>query len=147
MNPADAETLAERLMMEFELDGWAFRWSRSVTAFGTCKRSTDGRVRVIALSRPLTVANDAAAVENTLRHEIAHALAPLRAGHGPAWRAACAITGATPERCCGDDVNAVPAPWAWHCPACGAQGSRYRRAQRPMMHCRADAPLRWERVA
>ncbi len=147
MNAREAETLARELMAEFGLtaDGWSFRFDRAVRRFGSCQRNASGTVRRITLSAALTRANDRATVERTLRHEIAHALAPMRAGHGPQWRAACAITGAPPERCYGAEVNAPAGTWTFTCAACGAEGSRVRRASVGAYHCRG-AELRWSRA-
>ncbi len=147
MNTRDAETLARDLMAEFGLtsDGWTFRFDRAVRRFGSCRRNASGTVREITLSAALTRANDAATVERTLRHEIAHALAPMHAGHGPLWRAACAVTGAPPERCYGAEVNTPAGMWRFTCSGCGVAGTRVRRASATAYHCRG-AELRWSRA-
>ncbi len=147
MNTRDAETLARELMAEFlpDEDGWSFTFDRAVRRFGCCRRSADGRIRRISLSRALTLANDREQVEQTLRHEIAHGLAPMHAGHGPAWRAACKVTGARPERCYGAEVKSPAGVWRFECCACGVSGSRTRRASATAYHCRG-AELRWSRA-
>lgn len=148
MNPTDAEALAARLFMDFELDGWSFHWTNAKATFGQCRRDTHGTVREIRLSKPLTLLNDVDAVEDTLRHEIAHALAPIDAGHGPAWRAACAITGARPTRCFGREV-ATPSPrWTFRCDSCGREGTRERRPKREAFHspCGRAGTLTWIRT-
>lgn len=148
MNPRDAETLAHDLMAEFGLtaDGWSFRFDTAKRRFGCCKRSSDGRIRVISLSRPLTITNDRAAVEDTLRHEIAHALAPMHAAHGPQWREACRLTGARPQQCYGAEVKLAAGTWRFRCEGCGTEGTRTRRYPAGAFHCR-DAALQWERAA
>jgi hypothetical protein len=146
MNPAEAETLARGLMAEYldEDDGWTFRFDSARKRFGCCKRSASGSVREISLSRALTVANDRAQVEDTIRHEIAHAIAPMYAGHSGLWRQACAVTGARPTPCYGAEVVQV-ARWRFVCEGCGIEGRRDRRAT-AAYHC-SGASLRWERAS
>jgi SprT protein len=146
MNLADAETLARDLMAEYLDASWSFHFDTARKRFGCCKRSRDGRVQQISISRALTAANDREQVENTLRHEIAHALAPMHAGHGPAWREACAVTGARPVPCYGAEVVQV-ARWRFVCEGCGIEGRRDRRpSSATAYHCRG-ASLRWERAS
>ena len=75
--------------------GWAFAWNSRKRAFGLC----DYRARTIELSTPLFALASAESSADTLRHELAHAIAPRGAGHGPLWRAACRRVGANPVRC------------------------------------------------
>ncbi len=144
MNPAEAETLARDLMAEFLPSCWSFRFDSARKRFGCCKRTSDGRVREISLSRALTIANDREQVEDTLRHEIAHALAPMHAGHGRLWVEACEVTGARPQRCYGTEVVQVNR-WRFTCEGCGIEGRRDRRASAAAYHC-DGASLRWERA-
>jgi hypothetical protein len=62
-------------------------------------RSRGGKTESISIAKWLcddpTLAEKAI---DTLRHEVAHAIAGHAAGHGPAWRAACRMVGANPER-------------------------------------------------
>lgn len=150
MDARDAQALALDLMAEFGLtdDGWTFRFDTAKKRFGACKQrrnryTGEFLLREITLSRALTVANDAATVEATLRHEIAHALAPVNAAHGPAWVAACQLTGARPVRCYSDaDVKPARGMWTFRCEGCGIEGRRARRASEGSYHCR-DASLVW----
>lgn len=151
MIAADAETLARELFEEYGLtaDGWSFRFDSARIRFGCCRRKRNRYtgeyvLQEITLSRALTLANDRATVEDTLRHEIAHALAPVHAGHGPAWVDACKLTGARPVRCYGADVKPASGAWAFRCEGCGVQGTRTRRASAGAYHC-TDAALVWSR--
>ena len=143
MNERDAITLAETLLADFGCDGWRVEIDpRATRRFGQCRYST----KAIGLSRKLVALNDEATVSNTIRHEIAHALAGPNAGHGPLWRAQCAVTGARPERCYNaDQVIGVPPAWRFVCEVCGATGTRQRKPSRPMLHTRDSGNLRWER--
>lgn len=147
MNVTDAETLARDLMSEFGLtaDGWSFRFDTARKRFGCCKRSSDGGVREISLSRALTLSNDATEVEETLRHEIAHALAPMHASHGPRWREACKLTGARPQSCYGSEVKPARGMWRFTCDGCGVSALRGRKYGPSAYHCRGAA-LQWERT-
>lgn len=124
MDRIAAERLATALMAEFGLHdaGWTFAWNRHKAAFGVCRHH---RLR-IELSGPLTEVNTASLVEDTIRHEIAHALAGIGTGHGEAWRRMCAVTGATPRARC--DGTPVAARWHGRCPdpECGLVLTRHR---------------------
>ncbi|CAA9212541.1 MAG: hypothetical protein AVDCRST_MAG93-89 [uncultured Chloroflexia bacterium] len=82
VNPADARTLAQVLLDEHALYDWTFAFNRRRRAFGLC----NFQKRTIYLSAALTQLNGDAEVRDTLLHEIAHALAGPKAGHGLAWR-------------------------------------------------------------
>lgn len=127
MQLADAQALALRLMREFKLisddqhmyennwRNWRFEFDDAVRRFGCCHRSR----RLITLSRTITILNEQPEVEDTIRHEIAHALCLPREGHGPAWKTMCAHTGAKPQRCYShDNVEAPKGEWRATCPVC-----------------------------
>ena len=67
-------------------------------------------------------------VLDTLRHEIAHAIAGSEAKHGPAWKVVAIRLGATP-RACDDSHETVVTPGEWQatCPTCKKTFHRYRR--------------------
>jgi predicted SprT family Zn-dependent metalloprotease len=125
MTPQDAETLARRLMAAHGVGDWAFGFNRRKRSLGLCYYER----RRIELSRHYIARNDEASVRDTVLHEIAHALAGRRAGHGPAWKALCVKIGATPLRC--DATAEMPAGrWVGQCPSCAKEFSRHRRPQR-----------------
>jgi hypothetical protein len=107
MELREAERLARDLMDEWGLSDWTFKFDRARTRFGSVQRMRgghpmkDGAPGWITLSGPVTQMNDREQVEDTIRHEIAHALAPLTAGHGYEWRRWCYKVGAKPTRCGG----------------------------------------------
>lgn len=87
-------------------DGWYLSFSTEARSWaGQC----DYRQETIRLSVPWLKANADRpdVILNTVRHEIAHALAGARAGHGPEWKAWCEKVGAVPSRCT-TDGNRVP---------------------------------------
>lgn len=118
----DAAALAEGLMAEHKLRRWVFCYNRGKRTLGMC----DYTRKRIELSRYFVAHNEEAAVRDTVLHEIAHALAGEKAGHGPKWRAVCTRIGAKPERL---DREAVMPKGHWEakCPGCGAVHRRFRR--------------------
>jgi len=123
MTLTDAKRLALDLIKAHGLRGWSFTFDRAVTRFGSCNE----RRRRITLSAKLTELNDAAAVRDTILHEIAHALVGIRAGHGPKWRKAALAIGCNGQRCYGDEVRAPTAKFIGTCPTCGYKLHRSRR--------------------
>jgi predicted SprT family Zn-dependent metalloprotease len=128
MNLTKALTLANDLMREHGLaqKGWYFNFDRSVRRFGACHYNQ----RKITLSEKLTAINDESHVRNTLLHEIAHALAGHKAGHGPQWVATAKMLGCDGQRLYdGNVVTTVSRKYTGTCPNCGRQIQRHRRQQ------------------
>lgn len=134
----DIEELARKLMCQFGLppDLWSFRWNRSLRRIGQCVYPHLKRPGRIELSRPLCEVNLIDEVEDTIRHEIAHALAGHLPGdpHGPAWIAACKLTGCRPEPK-GKTACKVAAPWQGHCLFCKVSHQRFKRPDPKMKYC------------
>ena len=89
------------------------------------------RVGTVRLSRHLLTAGTDAQIEDTLRHEIAHAVAYVRhgrkaLGHGPLWRAVAREVEAAPRATCREGLD-LPAPHQLVCERCGATVGLYRR--------------------
>jgi predicted SprT family Zn-dependent metalloprotease len=144
MDLKELEVIANREMMKHGLRGWTFGLSKSKRQLGVCRYRTK-RIEVAEYyarnSPPETVLD-------TLRHEIAHALAGPRAGHGPSWKAIALRLGATP-RACDTSRQAVMQPGDWQatCPACRMTFHRYKRPQSLSGYrckCAARSPLRFE---
>ena len=113
-----------------------FRFNRRKRALGMCWYQR----KCIELSVHFVHANHEAAVRDTILHEIAHALAGQKAGHGIRWKAICLRIGATAERC---DRTAIMPPGKWRaaCPNCGKQYGRHRRPRRNCQYsCRGCGP-------
>ena len=114
--------------------GWTFGFDRARRRLGVCRPAT----KRITLSAHLSCTLPDAEVEDTVRHEIAHALDhelhPNRRGrraHDRTWKALARRCGATPERCFDGDLPADPtAPYAAVCPTCGASRDLYRQPVR-----------------
>jgi hypothetical protein len=99
MNLDDAEQLAVFELAEWigrfsQLEGWHFMWNKRKRSYGLCRYGQ----KSIELSSPLTaIETDESAVLNTIRHEIAHALAGPKARHGPIWRQWARVLGCKPR--------------------------------------------------
>jgi predicted SprT family Zn-dependent metalloprotease len=98
----------------------------------------DFRRQLISLN-PRLREHDAAEIERTLRHELAHLLAQSRAGrrrvapHGAEWRKACRDLGIGDE----SRTHALPFPiqrrarrFLYQCPRCGKEFPRARKIKR-----------------
>lgn len=126
MKLTEAAMLALDEMDRWNLDDWCFGWDNAKRRFGRCNYQR----REITLSRTLVALNDEAQVTDTIRHEIAHALAGYEAGHGPLWRAFAVKVGANPKRCYEAAAVVTPvAPWLLLCDTCGQTYERHRRTK------------------
>jgi SprT-like family. len=91
----EIERMARDLIAEHLSQEWTFTWRKSQRTFGACHY----RSRQIFLSLPMAQIRTVDESRQTLLHEIGHALAGHKAGHGPEWMAACKQIGLdNPER-------------------------------------------------
>ena len=145
LNLSETKALAERLIEEYLPGrGWTMRFDNAKNRLGACFHSR----RTIQVSRHYAALNGAAAMENTIRHEIAHAIAGRAAGHGPDWRLACRITGARPERCNDNEKTGIVAPpsaWLLVCPKCGTSTPRHRKTTTIYQCRKCRVPVEWRR--
>ncbi|WP_414171958.1 SprT-like domain-containing protein [Clavibacter tessellarius] len=107
---------------------WTFAFDHARTRAGACHY---GEKR-ITVSRHLAGRFEDDEIHQVLLHEVAHALAGSRAGHGPRWKA----TAAEPRlrgvaAALGAPSPRSLAPWVGACPA-GHAHFRYRKPTRPL---------------
>lgn len=126
--------LANELLQEWGLTekGWTFIWGNKKRAFGTCRY----RPRTIELSLYLLPTIHDEEAEDTIRHEIAHALDFEDRGtsdHSWRWKAWAVKVGANPERC-GKHTNeeareaiAYKSKYRFECSTCGHVRASHRR--------------------
>lgn len=131
MNLIEAEQLALRLMEEFGLlPAWTFKWDNARRRFGVCRYNK----KIISLSRHLVKLNDREQVEDTIRHEIAHALDAETRGrtdHSIHWKRWAVKCGARPERCYSSkEVDMPEAPLFAFCPNCRLCLPRFRKMKK-----------------
>lgn len=146
MDLQDLEATARRELAANGLDGWTFGLARTKRRLGVCKFHTK-RIEIAEYYARHSVPES---VLDTLRHEIAHAIAGPAAKHGPKWKAVAIRLGATP-RSCESSGQAVLQPGEWRatCPACEKVVHLYRRPKRLTGYrcrCVARSPLTFDYV-
>jgi predicted SprT family Zn-dependent metalloprotease len=132
---------AQRLLREHGLDDWRVELDGAKRRAGVCRFGE----RVIGLSAPLTRLHGEAEVLDTIRHEIAHALAGPRAGHGEVWQAVATRIGCSTRRCLPVDAPRVPGAWVGVCSQ-GHVAERHRRPDRVMTCARCSPAFALEHV-
>lgn len=119
----DLYRLVRQRMNEHGLVEWSVRIGSAKRTLGSCRH----RDRTISVSLPLAQVNTMAEVEDTILHEIAHALCPPQAGHGPEWRRMARSIGAKPEARSSGSVPITPSIMG-ECPNCYRAVYRHRRS-------------------
>jgi predicted SprT family Zn-dependent metalloprotease len=99
---SDIEDLAWWASEEHQLvkNGWTFEWDCAVRHAGSCSLA---RKRITPSRTLFAIESNHHSALDTIMHEVAHALAGSRAGHGPTWKRVATQVGARPERCCSLD--------------------------------------------
>ena len=149
MNLDKAQELALDLMQEHRLieKGWTFHFDNAKTRFGLCWY---GKKR-IQLSKILVNAElNEGVVENTILHEIAHALDCLKRGrssHDYKWRRLARSIGCDGNRC-GDYLTSspklLPKPkWKITCPVCKTEFFRHLNRSNKQQSC-GKCSSRWD---
>lgn len=141
MNLEEARVMALGVMAANLPLEWKFRWDNAVQRLGSCNY----RDKTITLSRPMTKASTAEQVMDTIRHEVAHALAGPTAGHGRAWKIIALRLGANPTAATTDAPNlrAEAAPWVGTCPADHVSTYRFWRKPRNNRSCYKCDPTKY----
>lgn len=94
MQLQDAIQLTNAELRKWGLNDWTLKFNNRLTrALGRCVFNK----KTIELQTRFVKENSEAVVLNTIRHEIAHALAGYKAGHGREWRMWAIKVGANPE--------------------------------------------------
>ncbi len=124
MNLNDAEILANTILKEEVLNDWSFRFDRAKKRFGMCNYQT----KKISLSKYLVELNSRDKVRDTIIHEIAHAIAGYKAGHGKDWEKCVIRMGGVPERCYSPHtVNTPKLKYTIFCKTCGTKTQKNRQ--------------------
>lgn len=106
---------------------WSFGFDNAKTRAGLCNYTR----KRITVSRHLAERFDDDAIHQVLLHEVAHAVAGPRSGHGPRWKRVASELGYVGARTHDGPVAEELAPWVGTCPA-GHVHFRYRRPARPL---------------
>jgi predicted SprT family Zn-dependent metalloprotease len=107
--------LFEKLNLEYEL-GYSLKFSNTVRALGSCNWSK----KIIKISQKYMELCSWDIIEDTIRHEIAHAIDAKRRGyskHDYVWKKVCLEVGADPSRTA--DVPKEMTPQRKYLKVCG----------------------------
>ncbi len=130
--------LSEKLMAEHGLEGWSFQYDDASARAGVCIFDT----KVIGLSLLYCLSSADPELEETILHEIAHALAGPRHQHDRVWKEIARSIGCSGERLCGAPAFAPPR-YIVSCPACGwALRRNVRRRGQVCAKCRGSLRVR-----
>lgn len=134
-NLRQAIELANTLLADHGLreQGWTFGLNTRKAAVGLCCYKT----RRIELSRHYLTLTPWHEIEDTIRHEVAHAIAGPQARHGYAWKIVAMRLGARPSYCTDKAVTTAKPNWILRCPDCSQEWERYRltKAVRERSRC------------
>jgi len=137
MTILEAKTLAISLIKEHGLtyDGWRFEFDTARNRAGVCKF----RSKTIGLSKYLLPHMKDDKVEDTLLHEIAHALVGPQHGHDRVWQRQALAIGCNGARCYNAESEfnagsaellAVQSKYTLTCPTCGKKSPLHRKPKR-----------------
>ncbi|TQL41931.1 SprT-like family protein [Homoserinimonas aerilata] len=106
---------------------WSFDFDHAKTRAGLCNH-TEKRITV---SRHLASRYEDDEIHQILLHEVAHAIAGAKAGHGPRWKTVAADLGYEGKRLHDGSIAHELAPWVGTCPS-GHTHYRYRQPTRAL---------------
>ena len=106
---------------------WSFGFDNAKTRAGLCNYTN----KHISVSRYLAGRYEDDEIHQVLLHEVAHAIAGSRAGHGPKWKSVAADLGYEGKRLHDGAIANELAPWVGTCPA-GHLHYRYRKPTRAL---------------
>lgn len=106
-------------------ESWSFGFDNAKKRAGLCNYT----LKRITVSRYLAARYDDDEIHQILLHEVAHAMAGSRAGHGPVWKRTADEIGYVGSRLHNGKIADELAPWVGTCPS-GHMLYRYRRPTR-----------------
>jgi hypothetical protein len=115
------------IVMHLDPDVWSFGFDNAKTRGGQC----DHGAKRITVSKYLAARFDDDEIHQVLLHEVAHALAGPRAGHGARWKTIARDLGYVGNRTLDKPVAEDLAPWVGRCPS-GHLHYRYRMPAKPL---------------
>ena len=125
MNKKEITALAYSHLRKHLPFDWDFEWNNRKAALGLCCRVK----KTFYLSTYFVGRVSDAEIEDTILHEIAHALDWIRNkewGHGPTWKRICVEIGAKPSRCHSGEVKDQQGRYTVKCPSCSKSFVRHR---------------------
>lgn len=121
------------IVLHLDPTEWSFGFDSAKTRAGLCNY----QAKRITVSKYLAIRFDDDEVHQVLLHEVAHAVAGVRAGHGPKWKVIARDLGYVGKRTHDGSVADELAPWIGACPK-GHELYRYRKPGRPMSCARCS---------
>ncbi|WP_437584124.1 SprT-like domain-containing protein [Paramicrobacterium sp. CJ85] len=119
-------TVWAQALIDLHLDAsWTFAFDNAKKRAGLCNYTT----KQISVSRYLAARYDDDEIHQVLLHEVAHALAGPRAGHGPKWKTIAKELGYVGSRLHHGQIADELAAWVGTCPK-GHRLFRYRAPTR-----------------
>jgi len=118
----DTLAKARELMNSHGLQDWGIGYDNAVRRYGQCRHHD----KTITISRKLTAVNPWMNTQDTILHEIAHALTP-GTGHGREWQRVAKDIGCDGKRTYGGNVIQPPMPWTATCQICKTTAHKARR--------------------
>jgi predicted SprT family Zn-dependent metalloprotease len=107
--------------------GWRFEFDNAKRRFGCCSY----RTKTISLSKELVKLNDEPRVQNTILHEIAHALVGKNHGHDNVWKQKALEIGCDGNRCYTEEnTNIVKGKYVATCPKCNHVHNKHRKPKK-----------------
>ena len=126
MELREARNLAVQLMAKHCLTDWRFDFNNRKRAFGVCSY----RNKTIQLSGVLTPSLTFEAVQNTILHEIAHALVGRGHNHSYVWYRKALEIGCNGETTSSHEVLNVQWKYVGNCPCCNHEHHASRKPKR-----------------
>jgi predicted SprT family Zn-dependent metalloprotease len=132
--------LVQEQMLRHGLKGWSFKFNTNKRRAGVCKWT-----RVMGQDHPGSIQLSVhllkfgwAKIEEVVIHEISHALAGYRAGHGPEWQRVARNLGIQGDRCINlpDGQVMVDGRYIYTCPNCNVTGHSHKKPRRRVIGCR-----------
>lgn len=105
--------------------GWRCDFDDAKNRLGCCKR----RLKLITLSRYYIALNPDEVTLDTIRHEVAHAVAPAGASHGEEWKKEAIRLGAAPVACADGTTISPMGIFVGTCPKCNQISSKHREPE------------------
>jgi predicted SprT family Zn-dependent metalloprotease len=115
------------ILLHLDATTWSFGFDNAKTRAGLCN-FTD---RHISVSKYLAAQYEDDEIHQVLLHEIAHALAGPRAGHGVVWKRTADELGYDGKRTHDGSASNELAPWLGLCPG-GHAHHRFRQPTKPL---------------
>lgn len=103
---------AEFMGRYLDLNVWSFAFDSAKRRLGACKYAE----HQISLSKYLVELHSIAEIDQVIRHEVAHAVAGSKAGHGPKWKKIATELGYNHKRISGDEIGNATAKLIGVCP-------------------------------